>query len=462
MKDLKKTSSLPVLSWIFIFSVVISATIMLFYLSEDLSRGDFPWQWWHLFVWGFLIIAAEGFVITLPRGGVIVTVGAAVDFAIIILFGPAIAAWSGILGATISSGIARKVPFYKLLFNMGQHILTLGTAAIVFRAIGGDVYGSNIGILLLAFAACVPVYFLVNNALICFIVGFTEKISPIRVWLVDFRWTVGHDLILAPLGLVVALLFNKVGAWSIFALFAPLALARYVYKLYMDLRNAYFDSIAALASALDASDPYTKGHSDRVTKYAVQTARAMKLSEREIETIEFAGRLHDIGKIGIDRSILRKRSKLNDREWSEMQKHPVMGSEIAGKLKFMKNSEDYVNYHHERYDGKGYPKGLKGEEIPVGARILGVVDAFDAMTSDRPYRPALSADEAVRELERGAGQQFDPNIVEVFVKLIRSGELEVEGHKVSEPNMNQKPKSEQNQQPEIQPKPERLTPQFLK
>jgi putative nucleotidyltransferase with HDIG domain len=279
---------------------------------------------------------------------------------------------------------------------------------------------------------CVPVYFFVNNALICLIIGLSEKISPLRVWLINFRWTIGHDLILAPLGLVVALLYAKVGWWSIFAFFAPLALARYVYKLYMDLRDAYFDSLAALASALDASDPYTRGHSDRVTEYAKKTARAMKLSEREIESIEFAGRLHDIGKIGVDRSILRKRGRLNDREYTEMQKHPVMGSEIAAKLKFMKKAEDYVAYHHERFDGSGYPKGLKGGEIPVGARILGVVDAFDAMTSDRPYRPALSVEVAVQELEKGAGQQFDASIAKVFIDLIRSGDVEVEEHKVEQ------------------------------
>jgi putative nucleotidyltransferase with HDIG domain len=198
----------------------------------------------------------------------------------------------------------------------------------------------------------------------------------------------------------------------------------------MELRDAYFDSIAALASALDASDPYTRGHSDRVTEYAKKVARAMGLSEREIESIEFAGRLHDIGKIGIDRSILRKRSRLNDREYQEMQKHPNMGAEIAGKLKFLKKAEGYVSHHHERYDGKGYPDGLKGEKIPLGARILGVVDAFDAMTSDRPYRPALSVDIAVQELEKGVGKQFDPNITEVFIRLIKSDEMLVQEHKV--------------------------------
>lgn len=432
MKFSMQTSPLPTLSWIFIALVACGAAIMLFYVSGDLVRGEWPGRWWELTIWGFLIVAAEKFMITLPRGKAIVTVTATLDFAIISLFGPGIAVWFGLLGALVSSGLARKVPFYKLLFNMGQLILTLGTAALVFQAMGGDVYDPNFYSLIGAFVVCVPVYFFVNNALICLVIGFTEKISPLRVWLVNFRWTVGHDLILAPLGVVVALLYAKVGIWSIFAFFAPLALARYVYKLYMDLRDAYFDSIAALASALDASDPYTKGHSDRVTEYAKKTARAMKLSEREIESIEFAGRLHDIGKIGIDRSILRKRSMLNDRERAEMQKHPVMGSEIAGKLKFMRKTEGYVGYHHERFDGLGYPKGLKGEEIPIGARILGVVDAFDAMTSDRPYRPALSVEVAIQELRKGAGQQFDPEIAGVFVNLVRSGELKVEEHKVTE------------------------------
>jgi hypothetical protein len=427
-----KESPLSPLSWIFITIVTSSAAILLFYLSEPLIRGNWPGLWWEILIWAFLVAVSEKFIITLPRGGAVVTVGAAIDFAIIVLFGPSIAAWLGLLGALASSGLARKVPFYKLIFNMGQHVLTLGIAAIVFQVSGGDISNPGVRHLIIPFILCVPAYFIVNNALICLIIGIADKISPVRVWLVDFRWTIGHDLILAPLGLVVAWLYSAVSPWSIFAFFAPLALARYVYKLYMDLRDAYFDSIAALASALDASDPYTRGHSDRVTHYAKKVARAMGLSEREIESIEFAGRLHDIGKIGIDRSILRKRSRLNEREYREMQKHPNMGAEIAGKLKFLKKAEGYVSHHHERYDGMGYPDGIQGEEIPIGARILGVVDAFDAMTSDRPYRPALSVEIAVKELQKGSSKQFDPHIIDIFIKLINSGEIDVEEHKVQE------------------------------
>jgi hypothetical protein len=432
-----RNSPLPATSWIFIAIVAVAAALMLLYLSEPLVRQEWPGKWWEILLWAVLVVAAEKFVINTPRGGAFVTVTAALDFAIIILYGPQLAIWFGLLEALVSSGLARKVPFYKLLFNSSQYVLTAGTAALVYVGLGGvilrNIPSSSIPYaqLILPFIACVPTYFLVNNALTCSIIGITEKISPLRVWYVDFKWTVSHDLILAPLGLVVALLFARYGWLAIFSIFAPLALARYVYKLYMELRDAYFDSIAALASALDASDPYTRGHSDRVTEYAKQVARAMGMSEREIESIEFAGRLHDIGKIGIDRSILRKRSRLNDREYREMQKHPNMGADIAGKLKFLKKAEGYVSHHHERYDGQGYPDGLKGEQIPLGARILGVVDAFDAMTSDRPYRPALPVEIAIKELQKGSGKQFDTEIVKIFIDLINSGDVSVEEHKVS-------------------------------
>ncbi len=432
-----RKSPLPISSWIFITVVSAVAIVMLFYLSEPLIEKQWPGKWWEIFLWAVLVVAAEKFVINTPRGGAFVTVTAALDFAIIILYGPQLAIWFGLLEALVSSGLARRVPFYKLLFNSSQYVITAGSAAVVYVLLGGvilrTISPANIPYIkiILPFIACVPTYFFVNNALTCSIIGLTEKISPLRVWYVDFKWTVSHDLILAPLGLVVALLFTRYGWLAIFSIFAPLALARYVYKLYMELRDAYFDSIAALASALDASDPYTRGHSDRVTEYAKKVARAMGLSEREIESIEFAGRLHDIGKIGIDRSILRKRSRLNDREYREMQKHPNMGAEIAGKLKFLKKAEGYVSHHHERYDGLGYPDGIKGEEIPVGARILGVVDAFDAMTSDRPYRPALPIEVAIQELHKGLGKQFDPEIVKVFIELINNGEVSVEEHKVN-------------------------------
>ncbi|GEM_PF-3237196 len=187
--------------------------------------------------------------------------------------------------------------------------------------------------------------------------------------------------------------------------------------LYKDLEQAYLSTVSALAAAIDAKDAYTHGHSSRVMEYAVLIAREMGLPEDEIERIKLAGLLHDIGKIGVRESILLKKGKLTDEEYEEIKKHPVLGANIINQVRFLESVVPYTYYHHERWDGKGYPEGLKGEEIPLGARILAVADTFDAMTSSRSYRKALPDSYALEEIKKNAGKQFDPKVVEAFERV---------------------------------------------
>jgi len=205
----------------------------------------------------------------------------------------------------------------------------------------------------------------------------------------------------------------------------PLMLARYSFKLYTDMRQVHFDTVRALTSAIDASDPYTRGHSERVTHYSVAIARAMRLSERRVQAIEYAGFLHDMGKIGINQGILTKPGSLTEDEWQAMREHPAIGARIVSDLDFLKGAREVVLYHHERYDGKGYPEGLAGEQIPLEARITKVADAFDAMMSDRPYRAALGLDKAINELERGKGTEFDPTVVDAFIGLAEKKQIDL-------------------------------------
>lgn len=186
-------------------------------------------------------------------------------------------------------------------------------------------------------------------------------------------------------------------------------------RLSGEMRATYMESTNALVQAIDAKDHYTQEHSRNVSDYAVRLARAMGLPEREVEVITYAGLLHDIGKIGVSQEILTKRGRLTDREYEILHKHPVIGANILRNVKFLEKEIPIILHHHERYDGSGYPHGLKGPEIPVGARILAVVDAFDAMTTDREYRRKLSVAEAVAELRRGRGTQFAPEVVDAFV-----------------------------------------------
>lgn len=176
-------------------------------------------------------------------------------------------------------------------------------------------------------------------------------------------------------------------------------------------------TIRALADALDAKCDYTAGHSLRVSQIAVLIGRAMKLSPDELRDIELGGILHDIGKIGVPESILWKPGKLNPEEKEMMSKHPEISAQIIGDLKGLKRAREYVRHHHEFFDGSGYPDHLKGEDIPLGARIILVSDAYDAMTTDRPYRKAVGHAGAIVELKKLKGSQFDPSVVDAFLSI---------------------------------------------
>ncbi len=180
-------------------------------------------------------------------------------------------------------------------------------------------------------------------------------------------------------------------------------------------RNVYFDTIRALVNAIEARDPYTKGHSIQTTKYAVDIARRLCLSQQEIEDIQHAASLHDIGKIGIKETILKKPHKLNIDEYAEVKNHPFTGAQIIKPIKTLERIVPLVYHHHERFDGAGYMDGLRGDDIPLGSRIIAVADAFEAMTSDRPYRKGLGREVSISQLQSGSGVQFDTRIVKAFL-----------------------------------------------
>jgi putative nucleotidyltransferase with HDIG domain len=189
-------------------------------------------------------------------------------------------------------------------------------------------------------------------------------------------------------------------------------------ELFSSLQDAYLATVRSLAAAVDAKDPYTRGHSDRVADYARAIAERLGLAGEQCTALEMAAYLHDIGKIGISEEILRKPGALGDEEMAVMRHHPLIGASILRPVAFPWPIAPVVRHHHERYDGTGYPAGLAGEEIPMLARILTVADAYEAMTSDRPYRAGRTASEAVGELKRCASLQFDPRAVEALIDEI--------------------------------------------
>jgi putative nucleotidyltransferase with HDIG domain len=193
-------------------------------------------------------------------------------------------------------------------------------------------------------------------------------------------------------------------------------------KTYVELKERYMDTIKALRLVVDAKDIYTRGHSDRVAYYAQKIGEKLELSEKDLETLRISGLFHDVGKIGTRDDIILKSDKLDESEYEEVKKHPLKGAHILSAVSMFKDVVPLVKCHHEKMDGTGYPEGLKGEEIPFLARIISVADAFDAMMSDRLYRSKLGLKEAIFQLQKNAGTQFDARIVEVFVDILRDYE----------------------------------------
>ncbi len=196
-------------------------------------------------------------------------------------------------------------------------------------------------------------------------------------------------------------------------------------KLYKELEDAYFDTVEALAGAIEARDQYTAGHTNRVWKLTTQAARILGWNESKTKELRMGAVLHDIGKIGVPDAILSKEGPLNAEEQVIMKTHPEVGVKMIEKVHFLKPAIPYILNHHERWDGKGYPNGLAGEAIPIEGRLLAVVDTFDAITSNRPYRKGQSIEKALTEIEKNSGTQFDPEIVKVFLKAAESFDINI-------------------------------------
>ena len=400
---------------VYIGAVTGLAIALFIYLVPSLSLTPDTWLILTFFI--VLSIIAEFMPVDLPVGGR-VTIGFPIDFVVILIYGPLFAICVTFMGEILGDIFNRKTIWYKTLFNASQYALSAGVAGIVYQKLGGVVGLVNISNYIIPAAICAISYFLINSNLFMIVVSLSEEVSILSVWKNRIKGAIATYIALAPIGFIMALVYTSIGVWGIILFFFPLFLARRSFELYTKMRKMYLETIRALAAAIDAKDPYTKGHSERVAKIAVVLATELNLPDRDIEDIEYTALLHDIGKIGIDDMILGKSSKLSNEEFKKIKEHPIVGAKIIEPIDFLKNSYWAIYHHHEKYNGKGYPDGIKSEDIPILARIIAVADAYDAMGSDRPYRKKLNKDKILKELNDQSGKQFDPEVVKALFLIL--------------------------------------------
>lgn len=336
-------------------------------------------------------------------------------FAAALLFDPA---WAMLLAGgamLVSRAWARQELWYGHAFNIAAVILAIGTSSALYRTIAGGGLATSIDPLAVA-AAGVSLY-AVRTTLVDLVVAIHLRRDPRpHSWRLHRR-AVTQMLVLYLLGPLAALVVDA-QPWALPLFAIPVALIHLSLSQVSRLREQTRAAIFELADLLDARDPYTHGHSLRVADYADRVARHMRLSQAQVELVRESGRLHDLGKIGTPPEVLHKPTALAGHELVAMRAHPEYGARILSKLPDFWEGAALVVAHHERRDGRGYPRGLRGDEIPLEVAIVAVADAYDAMATDRPYRPALNWSEIRTELERGRGTQWDAAVVDAFVEVM--------------------------------------------
>lgn len=398
-----------------------------------LLRLPFP-GWWSLVVFVFVAAVLESSHTRLriaARG----STSFIIHIAATLVFG---GWWAALVAAisTIFGELVRANRPLKACFNVSQRILAVAIAALFYQLLGGHLppaylTGASISSVDLQrdlglFFVFSSIYFVVNQLAVNGAVALSSGRSFREVWNLNTRGLLAYDLTASVVGILVAWLYVRFEQWlgfgslGLIGVILPIVAVRHVYSLYHQLEDSGQELLQLMVKAIEARDPYTSGHSLRVSAMSRAIAVELGLSAKEIDQVETAALLHDVGKIHEEFApLLRKESRLTPEETALMQTHSTRSAELVGVIsKFHGFIQDSVRHHHERWDGLGYPTGLSGASIPLGARIILVSDTIDAMTTDRPYRKRLPLEAVVAELQKCKGTQFDPDLIDVVISSV--------------------------------------------
>ncbi len=429
-------SRLPPAARVFVSAVILAGTALLVGLFPAGSISSWP-----LFLLLMTLSSLTSiFKVTLPlaRSGSTMSVSYAVDFASLLLLGPnetmvvaAVSAWS-----QCTFRIKEDNPLYRTLYSMACLVVTVQAAGAVYMWLGGIPGQFDPSALPKPLVGAATAYFVVNTAMVATAIALSTRQPALRVWNENFLWSAPSYFVGAGAAAAAVSLLSFVSArWLLPLAAAPLYLTYRSYKVYLgriddeqrhvrEMADLHLATIEALALAIDAKDQTSHSHIRRVQLYATGLARAFGMAENDIQGVKTAALLHDIGKLAVPEHILSKPGPLTPEEFQKIRAHPKVGADIISAVPFPYPVAPLILSHHERWDGKGYPSGLKGEDIPLGARILSVVDYFDALMAERPYHKAMALDAALALLRQEMGKALDPAVVLQFIELLPGLQVE--------------------------------------
>jgi len=419
--QVRKTGS----RWLFwiVYGITLAAGLVTIVgLSRDYETPNLN-AWPALAIFFFFLLAVDT-KLSAPRlaGGRLMS-SKSIVLSVIVIFGPFPAVAMEAISALVRGLLIGNAGLRKSLFNAANLATAAGAAGMVYHWLPwSDRFAGPA--FFVPLAAALVVHTAVNSVLVTTIISLDTRIPARSVYSRSIDRGQIRSLLDLTFAAMVILLYMQAGAWTLLLFLFPVLALYESDKLFQRNKEAHINSIAALTTALEADEPYTHGHSYRVAKYAIRIGRAMGLGDKELEILEYGGLLHDIGKIAITNEIICKPGRLTATEFEVMKTHPSIGADIVEQISFLRDTTDLVRHHHERPDGRGYPLGLVNGEITLGCHILNVCDAFDAMTSDRPYRKALTVENAIEELLRFRGTQFDDGVVDTVLKLYHHGQFD--------------------------------------
>lgn len=320
--------------------------------------------------------------------------------------------------AVIGDTLIRKKPAQRVAFNTAQYMLSIAVGELIYGALGGPVGFTAFSFSFIPFTGLVLSFFAINQGSVALVIALSNGITLRESWDRIGGGARIYDVLASSLSILLVYLYVRLQLAGVTVLVVPLFLVRQLYQMNLLLQQELEEKLELMVKAIEARDPYTSGHSRRVAEYAGAIARDMQLSPRQVDAVKRAALLHDVGKIYEEFApLLRKEDKLTAEERIVMETHVKRSAELVAVVARLRGPVlEAIQHHHENYDGTGYPDGLSGENIPVGARIIMIADTLDAMTTDRPYRKALHFEQVVSELRKYSGRQFDPRIAEVLIK----------------------------------------------